>query len=141
MNFLKLMKEEENEEEKEKENDDRRKDIELGFLMMDKMLGNENFVNMTNEIAKNMNIQELMNNISNLPEFQKGNCTPEEIEQFRDKDNKLDVESLYKYKLGKFGFSKNDQDLYSKNFFNLVKNPNFNKIIIQNDKKGNDNNI
>ena len=135
------MKDDEKEEEKEKENDGRKKDIELGFLMMDKMLGNESFVNMTNEIAKNMNIQELMKNISNLPEFQKGNCTPEEIEQFRDKDNKLDAESLYKYELGKFGLSKNEQDLYTKNLYNLVKKPNFNKIINQNDKMGNDDNI
>ena len=65
---------------------------------------------MTNEIAKNIDINQMMSNLES-PEFEKFKPTDEEIEKFKDKDENIDIEGLCKYNLGKVGYSKNDQDI------------------------------
>ena len=124
-----MMKDDDKEDEKEKDNDNKKiNELELGFLWMDQLMNNETFVNMTSEIAKNIDIQQLMTNMMNQPQIQNLKNTPEEIEQFTGKDKELDIEGLYKHNLGKLGYSKNEQDVFTDNFMKLFKNPNVEKI-------------
>ena len=113
------------EDEKEKKGINQ---LELGFNMLDNLLGDENFINLTNEIAKKMDVEQLMSNILKQPELDMYKNTPEEIEKFKDKDENIGIGGLYKYSLGKIGFSKNEQDIASESFMKLINNPNLNKI-------------
>ena len=67
--------------------------------------------------------REWMENIVNQPGLEDLKCTPEEIEQLKDKDNEIDMESFYKYSLGKCGFSKKEQNCFAKNLMNYCNNP------------------
>ena len=69
------MKEDDKEDKKENNNANINQ-IELGFLMVDQLLGNEAFVNMTNEIAKNIDVGQLMSNMLNQPELAKLKNSP-----------------------------------------------------------------
>ena len=90
--------------------DDHVNPLKIGFDMLGKMFENQDFINMTNEIAKNIDINQMMSNLVS-PEFEKFKPTDEEIEKFKDKDENIDIEGLCKYNLGKVGYSKNDQDI------------------------------
>ena len=131
-NINPLIKEEDDEEDqKENKNNSNVNSLELGFKMMDQLLNNDAFLNMTNEIAKNIDANQILSNIMKQPEFEQLNNTPEEIEKFKDKDQKINMEELYKYNLGKMGFNKSEQESASKNWAKVMNNPNFNKL--QND--------
>ena len=74
-NINPLMKEDDKEDKKENNNANINQ-IELGFLMVDQLLGNEAFVNMTNEIYKNIDVGQLMSNMLNQPELAKLKNSP-----------------------------------------------------------------
>ena len=93
-NINPLIKEEDDEEDKkENKNNSNVNSLELGFKMMDQLLNNDAFLNMTNEIAKNIDVNQLLSNIMKQPEFEKFNNTPEEIEKFKDKDQKINMKN------------------------------------------------
>ena len=123
-----LMEEDDKEDEKENPG---LGGIELGFLMMDQMLKNEEFVNMTQKMAKSINFQQFCSNLMEQPIFKEFNVTPEEMEKLKDKDKKVDQGALYKYSLGKLGYNKNEQEVFYNNMQKFINNPNLNKI--QND--------
>ena len=101
--------------------DDHVNPLKIGFDMLGKMFENQDFINMTNEMAKNIDINQMMSNIASQPEFEKYKPTNEEIEKFKDKDENIDIEGLCKYNLGKAGYSKNDQDIVM-DFLNKIGN-------------------
>ena len=119
------MDEDDKEDEKEKNNSET-KQMEKDFLFIEKMLENKNFVNLASEIAKNIDYEQFVSNLVNQVPV---NNTPEEIEQFKDKENNIDYESLMKHNLGKMGYNVDQQNLTVKNIENLMNNPNYFQIM------------
>ena len=64
MNDDSINKEDEKEIKIKKPN---KEEINLGFYMLDKMLYNDNFLNMAGQIAKNFNVEQFMSNMNNDP--------------------------------------------------------------------------
>ena len=126
-NINPLMNEDDKEDEKEKKNGGI-PGLELGLLVMDHFLENEDFMNFANEMSKKINMEQFCSNMMKNPQLKQLNYTPEEIEKFKDKDQKIDSEALYKYGFGKLGYNKNEQDILSKNIQKMLNNPNFNKF-------------
>ena len=120
-----LIDEDDKEDEKEKNNSET-KQMEKDFLFIEKMLENKNFVNLASEIAKNIDYEQFVSNLVNQVPV---NNTPEEIEQFKDKENNIDYESLMKHNLGKMGYNVDQQNLTVKNIENLMNNPNYFQIM------------
>ena len=116
-----LIDEDDKEDEKEKNNSET-KQMEKDFLFIEKMLENKNFVNLASEIAKNIDYEQFASNLLNQVPVSN---TPEEIEQFKDKENNIDYESLMKHNLGKMGYNVDQQNLTVKNIENLMNNPNY----------------
>ena len=124
-----MMKDDDKEDEKEKDNGNGGVEgIELGFSLMNQLMNNEAFVNMASEMAKNIDINQLVSNVMNQPQYQNLKFTPEEIEQHIDKDKELDMEGLFKHSFGKLGYSKNEQDSMAENMMKLFNAPNLLKI-------------
>ena len=124
-----MMKDDDKEDEKEKDNDNKNiEGIELGFSLMGQLMNNEAFVNMASEMVKNIDINQLVSNVVNQPQYQNLQLTPEEIEQHMDKDKELDIEGLFKHGFGKLGYSKNEQDSFAENMMKLLKDQNIRKI-------------
>ena len=122
-----LIKEDDKEDEKEKKKSELGF-LELGFSMMNQMMENESFVNLTKELAKNIDIENFCSNLMNIPQIKQLNPTPEEMENLKDKNNKLDQEALFKFNIEKMGYNKNEQEILAKNFTEFVNNPNYQKI-------------
>ena len=75
-----MMKDDDKEDEKEKDNGNKNiEGIELGFSLMGQLMNNEAFVNMASEMVKNIDINQLVSNVVNQPQYQNLQLTPEEI--------------------------------------------------------------
>ena len=133
----------EDDKEDEKENNINEKQaMEIGVSMMDKLMNNNGFNNMMSECVKNMDFGQLISNLANNPQIKELNntisaihpefkdlkpTTPEEIEKFKDKDNNIDLKSLFNHNLEKMG-CQNLQDMFSKYGDIALNSPLFNII-------------
>ena len=127
-NINPLLKDDSIEKEDKKENNGDIPGLELGFAMVEQLMKNQSFINMTSQLVKNEGVQNLMSNMLNQPQFENLKNSPEEVEKFMGEDKELDIEGLFKYNLGKFGYSKNDQDIFTKKYFEMLNNPNLANI-------------
>ena len=117
------------------------KEIDLGMHMLERFLDNEDFMNIAGQIAKNINDEQLMSNITKglLNDFMPN---PNDIDKFKDKNNNIDLKAITKYTYEKMGFSENEQNEFVENYMKLLNNPNIKEItkdIIKNNKNLNDN--
>ena len=140
-NINPLMEEDDKEDEKEKNNINL-KEVELGFSMMDKLMNNSGFNNIMSDYMKSLDMGQFFSNVVNNPQIKELNktltmihpefkgmntITPEEIEKFKDKDNNIDLKSLYNYNLKKMG-CQNLQEIASKYGNILLNSPMYNPL-------------
>ena len=78
-----------------------KKEIDLGMHMLNKFLDNDYFISMVDKIAKNINDEQLMSNITKglLNDFMPN---PNDIDKFKDKN--IDLKAISKYTYEKMGF-------------------------------------
>ena len=118
----------------------KKEEINLGFYMLDKILNDDDFVNMSGTIAKNINIEQFMSNITNDPLLNDFISIPND-DKFKDKNNNIDLKAITKYNYEKMGFSENDQYDLVENCMKIINNPKIKKIskdIIENNNNPND---
>ena len=139
MNDDSINKEDEKEEPKLKMSN--KKEIDLGMHMLNKFLDNDYFISMVDKIAKNINGEQLMSNITKgvLNDFMPN---PNDIDKFKDKNNNIDLKAITKYTYEKMGLSENEQNDLAEDYMKLLNNPMINEItkdIIKNNNNLNDN--
>ena len=139
------------EDEKEKNNDEN-----LAIEFIDKLINTQSFSNVMNNCFKGFDMEQFFVNIANNPQIQELNkalvinnpefkdidCTPVDIQKFKDKDNNIDYKALVKNNIEKLG-CKDLNDAFSK-YGNIALNSPLKNIVeneLQNRKDKNDKNF